>query len=270
MSTDNNTYGSFSLSTLKKLRSMLPKLRKHQAMVRNLAQINREKVEKLLPSDFTWAELYDLSVRELIILGLAVTGQLDPLNQAAREGLNLNEFVVEEAFRNMNSDEDDEDYTGGHSGLYKMEDVIAVHYANMGMLLGIFYYGRYLNDMVAKVREGDDDAFFQAIRIDPTVLTSPTFAARLARAHVFGEKRFMQRLHAATKSKPHEALLMNQDLRFMLQIMHETKALTDMTLSRADVLFIQELKLYSDKGADPARSLMRFIQRWKAEKQPAT
>lgn len=271
MSTDSNIYGSFNLSTLKKLRSILPKIRKHPAMVRKLAQTKREKVEKLLPADFTWSDLYDLSVRELNILGLAVTGLLDPLNQAAHEGLNLNEFVVEETIRNMNSDEDDdEDYTGGHGGLYKMEDVIAVHYANMGMLLGVFYYGRYLNDMVAKARAGDEDSFFQAIRVDPTVLTSPSFAARLARAHVFGEKRFMQRLHAATKAKPHEALLMNQDLRFMLQIMHETKALTDLTLSKADVLFIQELKLYSDKGADPARSLMRFIQRWKADKQSAT
>lgn len=270
MNTNNNMHGSFSLSTLKNRRSILPKLRKIPDATSKLAQAKREKVEKLLSADFTWSEFYDLSVRELNILGLAVMGLLDPLSQAAREGLNLNEFIVGEAIRSMNSDEDDEDYTGGHNGQFNMEDVIAVHFANMGMLLGVFYYGYYLNDLVAMARGGNDDAFFQAVRVDQTVLTCPSFAARLARARIFGDKKFMLRLHRATKSKPHEALLMNQDLRFMLLVMHEAKALTDLMLSEADVLFIRELKLYSDNGKDPARSLMRFIQRWKAERQAAT
>ena len=269
MKTNNNTYGSFSLSTLKKLRTLLPKLRKLPAETRKLAQAKRAKMEKLLPANFTWAELYDLSAQQLNILGLAVMGLLDPLAQAAREGLNLNEFLVQEAVRDMNSGEDGEDYSGGHNGLFKIEDVIAVHYANLGMLLGVFHYGHYLNDLVAMARNGNDDAYFKAVRVDQTALTCPSFAARLARAHLFGEKKFMRRLRSAMNAKPHDALLMNQDLRFMLHILHEAKALADLTLSEADVLFIQELKLYSDNGKDPARSLMRFIQRWKAD-HPAT
>ncbi len=264
MTDRNNTYGGFSLTTLKKLRALLPKLRKIPDETRRLAQSKREKMEKLLPPDFTWAELYELNIKELNIIGVAVMGLLDPLVQAAREGLNLNEFLLQETITA------DEDYDGGHNGLFTMTEVFAVHYANMGMLFGLFYYGHYTNELVAMAKIGDDDAFFKAVRVDPTVLTCPSFAARLARARVFGEKHFMQRLHRATKTKPHEALLIHQDLRFMLQLFHEAKALPDLTLTEADLLFIRELKLYSDKGADPARSLMRFIQRWKADKSTAT
>lgn len=137
--------------------------------------------------------------------------------------------------------------------------------------LGI--YGHYMNDlvsMVGKGGDGSDAAFFKAVSIDRTVLTCPTFAARLARAEFFGEKKFFLRLRKATEGKPHDNLLIHQDLRFMLQLFHEVKTLGSFILSDADVLFIKVLKVYSDKGDDPARSLMRFIQRWKREKPSAT
>lgn len=56
----------------------------------------------------------------------------------------------------------------------------------------------------------------------------------------------------------------------MLQILHEVKALPNLSLTEADLLFIQELKIYSDSGVDPSRGLMRFIQRWKAERPLST
>lgn len=271
MNSPPKMYGDFSLSTLKKLRALLPKLRKLSEENRKLAQSKREKIEKLLPPDFTWAELYELSPQEMNIVSMTVIGLLEPLAQAAREGMNLNEFLVNEAIRSsLETDgENDGNYDGGHGGLFKIHDLFAVNQANLGMMLGLFYYGYYTNDLVAMAKNGNDDAFFKAVRIDQTVLFCSSFAARLSRARMFGDKHFLLRLHRATKSKPHEALLMNQDLRFMLQLMHEAKVLPNLTLSETDLLFIHELKLYSNKGADPARSLMRFIQRWRQDREQA-
>lgn len=266
----SKTYGGLSLSTLKKLRSLLPRLKKLPDQTVRLVQSKREKMETLLPSDFAWAELYELSAKELRILSMAVMGLLEPLVKAAHEGLNLNEFIINEFISRIESDEDGMDYTGGHGGMFSFADMLAVNYANMGMMQGLFYYGYYMNDLVAMARKGDDNAFFKAVRIDQTVLACSPFAARLARAKVLGHKNFMQRLRHAMKAKPNEALLMNQDLRFMLQLMHEVKALPNLSLNEADLLFIQELKVYSDSGADPARSLMRFIQRWKADRPLST
>lgn len=266
----SKTYGGLSLSTLKKLRSLLPRLKKLPDQTVRLVQSKREKMEALLPPDFTWAELYELSARELRILSMAVMGLLEPLTKAAHEGLNLNEFIINTLICRIESDEDGIDYMGGYEGMFSFADMLAVNYANMGMMQGLFYYGFYMNDLVAMAGKGDDDAFFKAVRVDQTVLTCPSFSARLARAKVFGEEEFIKDLAQAMTAKSNESLLMNQDLRFMLQLMHEVNALPSLSLNEADLLFIQELKVYGDSGADPARSLMRFIQRWKADRPMST
>lgn len=53
MNNSQKIYGDFSLTTLKKLRALLPKLRKLPEETRMLAQSKREKLEKVLPHDFT-------------------------------------------------------------------------------------------------------------------------------------------------------------------------------------------------------------------------
>jgi len=238
---------------------------------RKIVSSKREKLEKELPNDFSWAMLYELSVKEFNIIRLAVSGDLETFTKDAKEGCNLNDFLLQKSIRDLESnDQNDEPYTGGHGGLFTEHDVYAVHYAGMGMLLGLFYYGEYTNDLVLKAKKGDLDAYFKAIRIDQTILTIPAFSSQLVRARMFGDKRFMLRLHSALKSKPHEALLMHQDLRFMLQIFYEANALQELTLTNSDMLLINELKLYPNKGDDPSRSLMRYIQRWKAEKNSTT
>lgn len=233
----------------------------------------RAKIESILPPDFSWAELYELNIKELNILKLAAMGFLDALVQAAHSGLDLNQFMLEETIRSAEDENEEVEWSGGHGGLFTQADIYALYHANMSTMRCLGIYGHYLNDlasMVSKGGDGSDDAFFKAVSIDRTVLTCPTFAARLAKAEFFGEKKFFLRLRKATGGKPHDNLLIHQDLRFMLQLFHEVKALGSFILSDADVLFIKELKVYSDKGDDPARSLMRFIQRWKAEKPSAT
>ncbi len=111
MDDNSKTYGGLSLSTLKKLRSIQPKVKTFPDQTLRLAQSKREKVETLLPLDFTWAELYELSTKELKILSMAIMGLLEPpLAKAAREGVNLNEFLIDEVIRSLEADEDDGDY----------------------------------------------------------------------------------------------------------------------------------------------------------------
>lgn len=147
------TYGGLSLSALKKLRAALPKLKKLQDQSRNLTQSKREKVEALLPPDFTWSEFYELSTTEMKILSMAIMGLFEPFAKAAREGLNLNEFIIDETTHSMESSEDGGDYAGGHEGMFNVSDMLALSYANMGMMQGLFYYGHYMNDLVADGQE---------------------------------------------------------------------------------------------------------------------
>lgn len=273
MSSIHHVFGGLKLSSLKKLRALFPKILKMGEEARALVKANRDKVEGMLPPDFSWAELYELNIKEMNILALAAMGFLDKLVQAAHAGLELNQFLLEEAICSSQDEDEEVEWSGGHGGLFTKADVFAVQHANQTAMRCLGIYGHYLNDFVGMVRkggDGSDDAFFMAVTIDRTVLTCPTFAARLARAEFFDEKRFFLHLRKAIKGKPHDNLLIHQDLRFMLQVLHESNTLASLTLSEADVLFIKELKIYTDQGEEPARSLMRFIQRWKRDKPSAT
>lgn len=273
MSKLQHVLGRINLARLKKFTALLPKTRTKWGEALAYASAHRDKVEKLLPPDFCWAYLYELEVKEMFILNLAALGMLDKIVQAHRDGLDLNQFLMDESIREAENEDEEAEWSGGHGGLFTKADVFAVSYASQASWHCVSIYGNYLNDLVKQVRDGKDllnNAFFYAVSIDRTVLTCPTFAARLSRAEFFLEKQFLFRLRKAVKCKPHVSLLQHQNLRQVLQLFHEMKTLASFTLDDADLLFIKELKLYQDAGKDPARSLMRFIQRWKAEKPSAT
>ena len=260
---------AFSLARLKQLSKILPKIRKLPQEIRETARKQRAIVEKIIPADFSWAYLYELSVIQLNALSLATLGTLDRMERAHKAGEDLNALLMDMIIESDSDEDKVEDWNGGYKGLFKESDVFAVQFATNGMMLCLGIYGRYLNDLVAIVRDGKDrgdEAFFKAVTIDRTVLTCPTFAARLVRAELYGDKHFVRRLHKAVKGKPHDSLLMYQDLRFFLQLFHEAKVLPKLSIEQSDLLFIQELKLYNEAG-DPARSLWRFIERWKQQQE---
>ena len=273
MSSFQHILHGLKLSSLKKFTALLSKSRIHYADALAQASANRDKFEKFLPADFSWAYLYELEVKEMFFLNLAAFGFLDKLFQAQRNGFNLNQYLMDESIREAESEDDDIEWSGGHGGIFSKGDVLAISHASQNSWRCLGIYGHYLNDLVKQVRDGNDgqdNAFFHAVSIDRTALSCPTFSARHARAEYFGEKKFMLRLRKAVKGKPHDALLLHQDLRSILQLFHEMNMLSQLTLTDVDMLFIKELKIYQDAGNDPARSLMRFIQRWKAEKPSAT
>lgn len=265
--------GGLQLGRLKKFTALLPKTRKRWEDTLAYASAHRDKMEKKLPPEFFWSYLYELEVKEMFILNLAALGLLDRLVQAHRKGLNLNQYLMDESIREAEDKSDEIEWSGGDGGQFSEADVIAISYASQASRQCVEIYGHYMNELVKQVRDKKDpldNAFFYAVSIDRTVLSCPTFAARLSRAEFFGEKQFLFRLRKAVKGKPHDALLQHRDLRFVLQLFHEMKTLSTFTLDETDLLFIKEFRLYQDGGADPAHSLMRFIQRWKAEKQSTT
>ncbi|RFC33297.1 MAG: hypothetical protein DID92_2727744758 [Candidatus Nitrotoga sp. SPKER] len=273
MSNLQNVLGELKLATIKKFVSLLPKSRKNYGKAIALVKEKRDKIETRLPADFSWSELYELEAKQMFILTLASLGYLEGMVQAARAGLNLNQFLIDEATRSSEDENEEVEWSGGHKGLFCEADIYSITHAAQISARCLGIYGFYLNELVAQVRKGGkdaDNAYFKAVMIDRTVLTCPTFAARLARAEFFSEKNFILRLRKAFKGKPHDSLLIHQDLRTLLQFFHEINTINSLTLNEADLLLIQELKIYQDKGDDPARSLMRFIQRWKAAKHTAT
>ena len=108
--------GGLKLAQFKKFTALLPKTRTKYDQALAWAATNREKFEKLLPPDFSWALLYELQAKEMFILSLAALGRLDSLSQAARAGLDLNQFLMDETIREEESGDDEIEWSGGHGG----------------------------------------------------------------------------------------------------------------------------------------------------------
>lgn len=113
-------------------------------------------------------------------------------------------------------------------------------------VLSIMLHHRPLSSFVEEVRqgrEGSDDAFFKAVRLDRSILSCSTFSDRLARAELLQEKDFFLRLRSALKGplKKHwEAL---QDLRYAIAILRDM-GFDSLSDAQLEDLFVNKLKLY--------------------------
>jgi len=89
----------------------------------------------------------------------------------------------------------------------------------------------------------------------------------LTQADLDGRKLFFNTLGNAIKKRWKKTSPQKRpehaDLRVVLSATHESGQLQNMPMTKADELFIKQLAVYSDSGEDPARSLQRFIDRFK-------
>src|SRR3989338_3362650 len=197
-------FGSLSLEDIKDFSSLLEPLKNEQAEALALGQDNFSTVGQYLSPDFSWALYYELPLQQFLILVMAIAGCLEEVERAHQRGENLLRFMLNKSFNHLQGKEPQWD--GGHKGQFDKEDVIAMAYAMRGFLGSLQFYGRYINHMVADVREGkdpDDKMFFDVLRLDPTAIGCPSFTARLSMAHMQGDMGFMNELQLALAGKPH-------------------------------------------------------------------
>lgn len=224
-----------------------------------------EAMTKLLPSDFHWNYLYELSQKELSILLLAAVGLLDPLLKLHGAGGDINSALL-----NIDIEAIVDSWDGGHHQMFLPAHVIAISIANGYSIQALEFYGCYMSELLVKTNGGCDESLFNALRVDPSIISLSSFSGRLARATLSSQEDFFKELSNALLGGPHKALEDNKEMRVILQLLNEINALASMSMTDLDRLFIRELKLYSQWGDDPPRSLMRFVQRWKENKPAAT
>jgi hypothetical protein len=148
---------------------------------------------------------------------------------------------------------------------------LSVSLANSVRSLMVF--GSYLNDLIAKVRAGGesgDKALVSAVKIDPTVLGCPSVVARMSRAVMLDDQKFLGQVRRAmTGSLTKREQNNYKCMRIVLQVLHETGA---PKLNEADLytLFVEELTLVSreregDEG-NVANALRQFQYQFMKDK----
>lgn len=124
----------------------------------------------------------------------------------------------------------------------------------------VMYFGCFLNDLIEEVRQGNDQALFNAIRIDRTVLGCPTVVERISQAALFQEETFFSKLKAAMNQKLNKREQANfQKMRMVCEVLMEAGAsrLSDEQLRQ---LFVDELGLYAwdEKNGGNIAALRKF------------
>ena len=251
---------------LAELHGLLPEYKTETKEFWNfLADLPEEKLAKVFPKDFSWASVYEVSMVQHMLLLLASLGGLSIVDQVVNAGSSpVDDYIG--ALGSLDADDLADHWTGGDGGLFEVPDVVGLVISAAKQVNCLGTYGKYLSEFVQDVREGSEESFLKAIRIDPTILANETFAAYMARQHLRGNDGFFHLVRNGLGAKWQKPLA-HFDLRVLLQAALEGGLLEKLSkIGEADRFFIQELRAYSDKGNDPARGLQRFIARWKANK----
>lgn len=124
----------------------------------------------------------------------------------------------------------------------------------------VLYHGCFLNELVERVRTGDDKALFDAIRLDPTVIGCKAVIERISKAALLQDNDFFSDLKRALNGKATKREQANyQKMRLVFEILHEAKSekLNDDQLYE---LFVKSLNLYSwnEREGGNAKALRKF------------
>lgn len=245
------------------------------AEVRESQQGMIEDRAKLLGDDvvpFAWCHLYELPITQHLILAMTgiaqnFDGMLDPqqiviwFKQLADSSSQVGEIpkvvdLVRDYFDAMEDPSDE--LTEKMRPL--LADTLGKAWSMFNTLRCVLYHGCFLNELVERVRVGDDKALFDAVRIDPTIICCSSVSQRISKATLLQDNSFFAKLRASINGKLAKREQANfQKMRLVLEVLHEGGA-TRLTDAHLHELFVEELKLYSGnaKGGGNGKALRKF------------
>lgn len=263
----NDIYYAESI-TAQNLRSILelweqivPKI---EETMQTIIEINDKLFDKESDS-FSWCHLYELPVKDHVSFNFPVLLQAD-------QAISWREQIIESpgkitALPDVAKQVDEHFETRDSLTEEEIEairpflhDYCAYFYSIQYSLLCLLYHGCFLNELIDRVRTGDDEALFDAIRIDPTVIGCQPVNDRISKArrlrdHVFLDK--LRKTQSGVTAKLKQANF--QQIRLIFRILSEAGA-TRLSNDQLHQLFVEELKLYTANtaGGGVEKSLRKF------------
>ena len=141
-----------------------------------------------------------------------------------------------------------------------LSTICAYFYSMQYSLFCILYHGCFLNELIARVRAGDDEALFDAIRVDPTVIGCQSVIDRISKARRLQDSYFLNELKKTESGVSAKLKQANyQKMRLILRVLSEAGA-TRLSNKQLYQLFVEELDLYTanSAGGGVEKSLRKF------------
>lgn len=231
-------YGKLTVEQFKALISRLPEIRKQQGELADIVRaVPKARLEELLPKDYYWADVYELSFIDHMALLLMAMDKLEFIHQAAQSD-DPQQVVLDDLDM-----PDDGEWNGGWQGLFEKADLIGLVAALQRTILSIMVYQKPLSTLVEEVRQGNNDALFDAVRLDRSMMACPTFAARISKAELSRDNHFFLRLRKALKGPSQKHWQSYQDLRYALFVLRDL-GFDKLSDDQLENLLVHQLKVY--------------------------
>lgn len=194
----------------------------------------------------SWCHLYELPLLEHAKQGVPILADSYVIERLAgsenqiREAQSLIDEVSAEIEAWEPSPEEKDELRPSLAAIY------ALSFSLTNTFRSLMAYGVYLNDLIAVIRQGGEDAekaLLCAVKIDPTVVGCPSVLAYISQRTLLEDKAFLGKLgRAITSGLTASEQRHFAKVRLVLQTLHETGA---KRLSGPDLyqLFVDELEL---------------------------
>ncbi|SDX54528.1 hypothetical protein [Nitrosomonas oligotropha] len=240
---------------------MVPKI---EETMQTIIEINDKLFDKESDS-FSWCHLYELPVKDHINFNFPVLLQEDQMvawckqiTESPGKITALPDVAkqVDEHFETRDSLTEEEI----EAIRPFLHDYCAYFYSIQYSLLCLLYHGCFLNELIDRVRSGDDEALFDAIRIDPTIIGCQSVNDRISKARRLRDQVFLDKLRKMQSGVTAKLKQANfQQMRLIFRILSEAGA-TRLSNDQLYQLFVEELKLYTanSAGGGVEKSLRKF------------
>lgn len=213
----------------------------------------------LLPKDFSWAELYELTFPQLLWVGISMIGMRQDLLNLLKNPHTAQTFME-------TIDERLDGYEAALKEHWTIFDLLAVIKALRQSLECRAVEGKTINDFVKEVREsGNISSLCKAILYDNAALYSPSIKFTMTQLIMKRENSTLKKIaaHIRTPQKAGRRLR----LRISLNVAQEFGLLNDLSQMAREKLFVEELELY-ENSPDSMKTLNNFIYSWEKKNSP--
>lgn len=210
-------FGKLTHDQFAGLVSRLPELRDQ---MRELPQLLREKQDRFQAvfgdGDYSWGTIYERPFLEQIALLFVLVGLHIPLHEAAQSD-DPQEIVTHW----IDEDGPLDAWFDTNEHQIEKKHLLWLTIVFQRNILAIMLYHKSMGALVEEVRQGDDTALFNAVRVDRSVLLAGPCADRLSRAEMTNDKDFLRHLRSAIKGPTKKHMEAIQDLRYSIVALRE-------------------------------------------------
>jgi len=225
-----------------------------QQELADLVRADTNKITRFLAPSCPWSHWYDIPYKTMIACFLAIIDLLDDVINISEQP-NPEELMLDLLESDITID--DEDLT--------KEEQAAL--ASLGMAVfiqvdSLSAFSEPINDLIQRLKGGDDQALFDAVLIDRTTVSTPSAAKRLQTAQLMRDESFFQKLaKAITRTRARKPNKEYNDLRFIMVAIKEHSCYSRTSKEELYQLVAEDLQLYSTNNKDSFRSFFKFLER---------